>query len=138
MRKFAAFVVLMSYCEHQEQKKWFGLNRQLSRPSGVVHYKLLPRIISITAGVYHQSLLASQKLAWKIMPHPPYSPDFAPLDFCPYRSLSNNLGGIFNVTLQNLFNELFIKENTNFISITVITNLFSLVLKIVLRISLNI
>jgi hypothetical protein len=36
---------------------------------------------------------AIQELDWKILPHPPYSPDLPPSDYHLLRSLSNNLCG---------------------------------------------
>jgi transposase len=37
---------------------------------------------------------AIQELDWEILPHPPYSPDLAPSDYCLFRPLSNNLRGV--------------------------------------------
>ncbi len=42
----------------------------------------------------HIAKLTRQKLiefGWKVLPHPPYSPDLAPTDYHLFRSLSNNL-----------------------------------------------
>jgi histone-lysine N-methyltransferase SETMAR len=36
---------------------------------------------------------ANQELDWEILPHQPYSPDLAPLDYHLFHSLSNNLRG---------------------------------------------
>jgi hypothetical protein len=47
---------------------------------------------------------AIQELDWEILPHPPYSPDLLPSDYHLFRSLSNNLRGVFfndNAELQN-------------------------------------
>ncbi|XP_047370017.1 histone-lysine N-methyltransferase SETMAR-like [Vespa velutina] len=44
----------------------------------------------------HTSLVSRQKflqLEWDTMPHPPYSPDLAPLDYYLFRSLQNFLDG---------------------------------------------
>ncbi|GFX80654.1 histone-lysine N-methyltransferase SETMAR [Trichonephila clavipes] len=44
----------------------------------------------------HTSLVTRQKLLqleWDTMPHPPYSPDLAPLDYYLFRSLQNFLDG---------------------------------------------
>ncbi|GFU80728.1 histone-lysine N-methyltransferase SETMAR [Trichonephila clavipes] len=44
----------------------------------------------------HKSLVTRQKLLqleWDTMPHPPYSPDLAPLDYYLFRSLQNFLDG---------------------------------------------
>jgi hypothetical protein len=35
-----------------------------------------------------------QELDWEILPHPPYSPDLAPLNYHLFHSLSNNLCGV--------------------------------------------
>jgi histone-lysine N-methyltransferase SETMAR len=43
-----------------------------------------------------------QELDWEILPHPPYSPNLAPVDYHLFRSLSNNLRGVsFNNTLSS-------------------------------------
>jgi transposase len=47
---------------------------------------------------------AIQELDWEILPHPPYSPDLAPSDYHLFRSLSNNLRGVYfnnDVELRN-------------------------------------
>jgi hypothetical protein len=47
---------------------------------------------------------AIQELDWEILPHPPYSLDLAPSYYPLFRSLSNNLRGVFfnnSVELQN-------------------------------------
>ncbi|KAG6799391.1 transposase [Apis mellifera caucasica] len=44
----------------------------------------------------HTSLVIRQKLlelGWDVLPHPPYSPDFAPSDYFLFRSLQNSLNG---------------------------------------------
>ena len=44
----------------------------------------------------HVSLITRQKLlelGWNVLPHPPYSSDFAPSDFHLFRSLQNSLNG---------------------------------------------
>ncbi|GFX23487.1 histone-lysine N-methyltransferase SETMAR [Trichonephila clavipes] len=41
----------------------------------------------------HTSLVTRQKLlelGWDVLPHPPYSPDLAPSDYCLFRSLQNS------------------------------------------------
>jgi hypothetical protein len=51
---------------------------------------------------------AIQDLDWEILPHLPYCPDLAPLDY-HFRSLSNNLHGVsFNdAELQNWLDDFF-------------------------------
>ena len=42
------------------------------------------------------SLTTRQKLlrlSWKVILHPPYSPDLAPSDYCLFQSLQNSLNG---------------------------------------------
>ena len=44
----------------------------------------------------HTSFVTRKKLlelGWEVMPHPPYSPDFAPSDYYLFRSLQNHLNG---------------------------------------------
>ena len=44
----------------------------------------------------HTSLVTRKKLwelGWKLMPHPPYSPDLAPADYHLFLSLQNHLNG---------------------------------------------
>ena len=44
----------------------------------------------------HTSLVTGQKLirlGWRVMLHPPYSPDLAPSDYYLFRSLQNSLNG---------------------------------------------
>ena len=44
----------------------------------------------------HIAKLVKEKLqtfGWNIIPHPPYSPDIAPTDFHPFRSMQNFLDG---------------------------------------------
>jgi len=45
----------------------------------------------------HTSLMTRQKLrelGWKVLMHPPYSPDIAPSDYHLFRSLQNSLNGV--------------------------------------------
>jgi histone-lysine N-methyltransferase SETMAR len=56
---------------------------------------------------------AIQEFDWKIVPHPPYSPDLTPSDYVLFRSLSNNLRGVpfnSNTKLQNWLDEFFPAE----------------------------
>ncbi|XP_035232477.1 histone-lysine N-methyltransferase SETMAR-like [Stegodyphus dumicola] len=42
-----------------------------------------------------------QRLCWETLPHPPYSPDFAPTDYHLFHSLDNHLcGKLFNNRLD--------------------------------------
>ena len=44
----------------------------------------------------HTAKLTKAKLAdlhWTVLPHPPYSPDYAPTDYKAFRSLQNFLNG---------------------------------------------
>jgi histone-lysine N-methyltransferase SETMAR len=89
--------------------------------NGTIHWEILPNGCTITADLYchqldrvvkklkgkqdriyylhdnarphiakstHEKLL---KLGWITVPHPPYSPDFAPAEYHLFRSLSNHL-----------------------------------------------
>ena len=44
--------------------------------------------------VANMTKAAIQTLNCEVLPHPPYSPDLAPLDFHLFRSLSNSLRGV--------------------------------------------
>jgi histone-lysine N-methyltransferase SETMAR len=59
---------------------------------------------------------AIEELDWKILPHPPYSPDLAPSDYHIFRSLSSNLRGVsFNdAELQNWLDEFFTAKPADF------------------------
>jgi histone-lysine N-methyltransferase SETMAR len=60
-----------------------------------------PHLVNIKGVVFHQdnarphvSKMTQQKikeLNWKILDHPPYSPDLAPSDYNLFRSLQNHL-----------------------------------------------
>jgi hypothetical protein len=58
-----------------------------------------------------------QKLNWEILPHPPYSPDLAPLDDHLFRSLSSNLHGVSftnDAELQNWLDDFFMAKLADF------------------------
>jgi histone-lysine N-methyltransferase SETMAR len=60
---------------------------------------------------------AIQEHDWEILPHPSYSPDLAPSDYHPFRSLSNNLRGVpFNndAELQNRLDDIFTGNPADF------------------------
>jgi hypothetical protein len=61
--------------------------------------------------------VAIQELDWEILPHPPYSPDPAPLDYHLFYSLSNKLCGVsFNddAELQNWLDSFFMAKLVDF------------------------
>lgn len=56
-------------------------------------------------------------LGWKVLPHPPYSPDLAPADYHLYRSLNNYFKGkIFknNKEIKNDISAFFASKNAKF------------------------
>jgi histone-lysine N-methyltransferase SETMAR len=60
---------------------------------------------------------AIQELDWKILPHPPYSPDLSQSDHHLFCSLSNNLPGVSfnnNAELQNWLDEFFTAKPADF------------------------
>ena len=69
----------------------------------VALHKKRPELVNRKHIIFHQdnarlhvSLMATQKLSQlgcKVLIHPPYSPDIAPLDFHLFRSLQNSLNG---------------------------------------------
>ena len=64
-----------------------------------------------TSSVTRKKLL---ELGWKVMPHPPYSPDPAPSDYHLFRSLQNHLNGKTfdsNETVKNDFIQFFASKN---------------------------
>jgi hypothetical protein len=60
---------------------------------------------------------AIQELGWKIVPHPPYSPDLAPSDYHFFRAFSNNLRRVsFNdAELQNWLDGFFTAKPADFL-----------------------
>ncbi|KOC62227.1 Histone-lysine N-methyltransferase SETMAR, partial [Habropoda laboriosa] len=57
----------------------------------------------------HTSLTTRQKLTelcWKIMLHPPYSPDLAPSDYHLFRSLQNSHNGVNLISKEACENHL--------------------------------
>jgi histone-lysine N-methyltransferase SETMAR len=79
--------------------------KRLGRRHGVIlqHHNARTHTANVTKA-------AIQELDWEILPHPPYSPDLAPLDYHIFRTLSNNLRGVsFNndAELQNWLDEIF-------------------------------
>ncbi|GFY01708.1 histone-lysine N-methyltransferase SETMAR [Trichonephila clavipes] len=68
----------------------------------------------------HTSLVTRQKLLqlkWDTMPHPPYSPDLAPLECYLFRSLQNFLDGktfTSNEEVKNHLNQFFASKDQKF------------------------
>jgi hypothetical protein len=63
------------------------------------------------------SKAAIQELDWEILPHLPYSPGLAPLDYHLFCSLSNDLRGVsFNndTELRNWLNDFFTAKPAEF------------------------
>ena len=88
---------------------------------GIIHWELLPTGSTVTTNIYCQQLNRVQRklngrqskvyylhdnarphiskstnkklveLGWTVLPHPPYSPDFAPTDYHLFLSISNHL-----------------------------------------------
>jgi hypothetical protein len=89
----------------------FQLNR-LGRRHGVIlqHDNARPHTENMTKA-------AIQEPDWEILPHPSYTPDFAPSDYHLFRSLCNNLRGVSfnnNAELQNWLGEFFRAKPADF------------------------
>jgi len=57
------------------------------------------------------------ELDWDILPHPPYSPDFAPSDYHMFRSLQNSLNGrrfTFEEDIKRHLQQFFDKKDKKF------------------------
>jgi len=74
---------------------------QLNRLKAAI-YEKRPELTNLKGVIFDQdnarpyvSLHTRQKLqlGWNVLPHPPYSPDLAPLDYHLFRSLQNFLNG---------------------------------------------
>ncbi|GBP35676.1 hypothetical protein EVAR_75001_1 [Eumeta japonica] len=59
------------------------------------HYELLPPGKTINSNLYQQQLMILDKygqgFGWKVLMHPPYSPNLAPFRFTPVSVLQNSL-----------------------------------------------
>ena len=76
--------------------------RQLNKLNAAFNEKR-PKLVNCEGVIFqhdnstpHISLATSQKLlrfGWEVMLHPPYSPDFAPLEYYLFRSLQNSSNG---------------------------------------------
>ncbi len=80
-------ITAASYCEVLERVKI--AIRQKRRWRGPVYFQhdnAKPHTAKLTQAKI-------QKLGWKLLPHPPYSPDLAPSDFHLFLSMANNQRG---------------------------------------------
>ena len=75
------------YCEQlQRVADAITHNRPLLTDVIFLHDNSRPHIAKLSC----EKLL---ELQWEVLPHPPYSPDLAPTDYCLFRSLQNFLNG---------------------------------------------
>ena len=93
---------------------------------GIFYFVLLPRNKTINLNVYCHQLMKLNKeitrknlleLGWKVIPHPPYSPDLAPSDYHLYCSLQNHLNGkkfYSNEAVKNELIQYFASKNQTF------------------------
>lgn len=75
------------YCQ-QLTRVHEALHRQGVETSNtkILHDNARPHVAKIT----HQKM---EEFGWEVLPHPPYSPDLAPSDYCLFRSMQHFLGG---------------------------------------------
>ncbi len=60
-----------------------------------------------------------EELGFEVLPHPPYSPDLAPSDYCLFRSLQHHIRDMEFKTfgeVQNAVEEFFSLKNPDFYS----------------------
>jgi histone-lysine N-methyltransferase SETMAR len=63
-----------------------------------MYVQLLRSVVQHDNARSHTSLRTREhitKMGWMVLPHPPYSPDLAPLDFHFFGSLKDALRGIY-------------------------------------------
>jgi hypothetical protein len=66
----------------------FAVWRKQSSKNARVNYMEFPQHDNARPQTANIPKAAVQELDWKILPHPPYSPDLAPSDYHLFRSLS--------------------------------------------------
>jgi hypothetical protein len=83
-------VTAKRYCQQLRRLKEAIQQKLPGRRHGVIlqYDNARPHTANMTKAVIH-------KLDWEILPHPPYCPDIAPSDYHLFRSLFNNLRGVF-------------------------------------------
>jgi hypothetical protein len=94
-------VTLERHCQQLRRLEEEIQKKRPGRRKGVIlqHDNARPHTANVTKA-------AIQKLDWEILPHRPYSQDFASSDYHPFRSLCNNLRGVSfdnDAELQNWF-----------------------------------
>ena len=89
------------YCLMKLDKEIKEKGPELATLKGVIFYQDNAR--THTFLVTCKQLL---ELDWKVMPHPPYSPDLAPWDYHLFRSLKNHLNGKTSDSNKVVKNEL--------------------------------
>ena len=68
---------------------------ELATRKGVIFHQ--DNVRPHTSFVTHKKLL---ELGWKVMPHPPYSPDLVPSDCHLFRSLQNHLNEKHSIQMR--------------------------------------
>jgi histone-lysine N-methyltransferase SETMAR len=105
------------YCQQRHRLEEEIQQKRLGRRHGVIlqHDNTRTRTENMTKA-------AIQELDWEILPHPPYSPDFAPSDDHFFGSLSNNLRRVSSnndAELKNWLDEFFTTKPADFFKLGV-------------------
>lgn len=104
-------IVYSEYLNTKEKINAVKYQQQIDRVYEALKEKR-PRMVNRKEVFYHQdnarphtaktTIDKIASLGWKLVPHPPYSPDIAPCDFYLFRSLQSDLNGNSFMTFAQL------------------------------------